>query len=117
MATGTTPKLMTKAEYARHRKVSKPYITKLAQNGVLVMRNGKVDVAATDIVLDDKPVEDVEPPPPVQQPVPASAPALASRPAGESLGQAGTSFGRHRPSRWFSAPTCAGGSSKPSKAG
>jgi hypothetical protein len=85
---------MTKAEYARHRKVSKPYITKLAQNGVLVVRNGKVDVAATDTVLDDKPVEDVDPPPPIQQPVPV--PASASRPAGESLGQAGASFGQAR---------------------
>jgi len=91
MATETTPRLITKAEDARHRKVSEPYITKVAQNGVLVMRNGKVDVAATDIVLDDKPVEDVDPPP-VQQSAPA--PASASRPAGEWLGQAGASFGQ-----------------------
>lgn len=93
MSSQTAPKLMTKAEYARHRKVSKPYITKLAQNGVLVMRNGKVDVQATDTVLDDKPVEEVDPPP-VQQPQPA--PASAARPAGEPLGQAGASFGQAR---------------------
>ena len=63
MSAQNGPKLMTKTEYARHRKVSKPYITKLAQNGVLVMRNGKVDVSATDTVLDDNPVEEVDPPP------------------------------------------------------
>jgi hypothetical protein len=89
MSAQTTPKLMTKAEYARHRKVSKPYITKLAQNGVLVMRNGKVDVQATDLVLDDKPVDDVDPPT-------AAAPPSAARPAGESPGQAGASFGQAR---------------------
>src|SRR5215831_18578150 len=87
MGTGTTPKLMTKAEYARHRKVSKPYITKLGQNGVLVMRSGKVDVAATDTVLDDKPVDEVATPPPSQP---------LSRPTAESLGQAGSSFGQAR---------------------
>jgi hypothetical protein len=92
MATETTPRLMTKAEYAKHRGVSKPYITKLAKNGVLVLRGGKVDVAATDTVLDDKPVDDVDPPPPMQQPVGAAPPA---RPA-DGLGQGGASFGPAR---------------------
>ncbi len=91
MATETTPRLMTKSEYAKHRGVSKPYITKLAKNGVLVMRGGKVDVRATDLVLDDKPVDDVDPPP--AQSAPAAPP---TRPAGESLGQAGASFGQAR---------------------
>ena len=91
MATETTPRLMTKAEYAKHRGVSKPYITKLAKNGVLVMRGGKIDVHATDTVLDDKPVDDVDPPP-----AQASPAGLPQRPAAESLGQAGASFGQAR---------------------
>jgi hypothetical protein len=91
MATETTPRLMTKSEYAKHRGVSKPYITKLAKNGVLVLRGGKVDVAATDTVLDDKPVDDVDPPTPMQ-PVGAAPPP---RPA-DGLGQGGASFGQAR---------------------
>jgi hypothetical protein len=91
MATETTPRLMTKSEYAKHRGVSKPYITKLAKNGVLVLRGGKVDVAATDTVLDDKPVDDVDAPPPMQQPVGVPP----TRPA-DGLGQGGASFGQAR---------------------
>jgi len=90
MATETTPRLMTKSEYAKHRGVSKPYITKLAKNGVLVLRGGKVDVHASDTVLDDKPVDDVDPPP-------AQASLVGPpRPTAESLGQAGASFGQAR---------------------
>lgn len=48
-------KLMTQAEYARHRAKSRQYISRLAKAGVLVMRGGKVDVAASDAVLDDRP--------------------------------------------------------------
>src|ERR1035438_3392103 len=91
MATETAPRLMTKSEYAKHRGVSKPYITKLAKNGVLVLRGGKVDVAATDTVLDDKPVDDVDTPPPMQQPVGVPP----TRPA-DGLGQGGASFGQAR---------------------
>jgi hypothetical protein len=91
MATETAPRLMTKSEYAKHRGVSKPYITKLAKNGVLVLRGGKVDVAATDTVLDDKPVDDVDAPPPMQQPVGVPP----TRPA-DGLGQGGASFGQAR---------------------
>jgi hypothetical protein len=40
--------VMSQAEYARHRGTSRQYIGKLGKEGVLVMRNGKVDVAATD---------------------------------------------------------------------
>ncbi len=47
--------LVTQAEYSRHRKVSRSYISRLAKLGVLVMRHGKVDVAASDAVLDDRP--------------------------------------------------------------
>lgn len=46
---------MSQAEYARHRRVSRSYISRLAKAGVLVMRQGKVDVAASDAVLDDRP--------------------------------------------------------------
>lgn len=48
MASQSRTVLMTQAEYAHHRRVSKPYITNPAKNGVLVMRNGKVDVQASD---------------------------------------------------------------------
>jgi hypothetical protein len=47
--------VVSQAEYARHRKVSRSYISRLAKAGVLVMRQGKVDVAASDAVLDDRP--------------------------------------------------------------
>jgi len=62
MGEETTLRLMTKSEFAKHRNVSKPYISKLARNGILVMRSGKIDVQATDTVLDDKPVADIDPP-------------------------------------------------------
>src|SRR5581483_8736402 len=48
-------RLVTQAEYARHRGKSRQYISRLAKAGVLVMRGGKVDVAASDAVLDDRP--------------------------------------------------------------
>ena len=51
---------MSQADYARHRKVDRSYISRLAKAGVLVMRHGKVDVGASDAVLDDRPVA-VEP--------------------------------------------------------
>jgi hypothetical protein len=82
-------RLMTKAEYAKHRGVSRPYISKLAKNGILVMRGGKIDVAATDTVLDDRPVDDVNVPP-------ASGTAAAARPVAEPSGQSGASFGQAR---------------------
>jgi phage terminase Nu1 subunit (DNA packaging protein) len=47
--------LVSQAEYARHRGVSRQYISRLAKAGVLVVRGGKVDVAASDAVLDDRP--------------------------------------------------------------
>ena len=46
--------LVSQAEYARHRGVSRQYISRLAKAGVLVVRGGKVDVAASDAVLDDR---------------------------------------------------------------
>jgi hypothetical protein len=91
MASESKPAVMTQAEYARHRRKSRQYISQLAKAGVLVMRGGKIDVRATDTVLDDKPVEDVHEPP-------AAPPTAAlSRPAADSLPQAGgASFGQAR---------------------
>ena len=48
-------RLISQAEYARHRGKSRQYISRLAKAGALVMRGGKVDAAATDAVLDDRP--------------------------------------------------------------
>jgi hypothetical protein len=85
--------VMTQAEYARHRRKSRQYISKLAKAGVLVMRGGKIDVRATDVVFDDKPVEDVDAPPTA----PPVATATPFRPAADSLPQAGgASFGQAR---------------------
>ena len=69
MTDETTFRFMTKTEYAKHRGVSQPYISKLAHNGILVMRGGKIDVVATDQVLDDKPLPEIEEPPPIQTPL------------------------------------------------
>ena len=82
------PGLMTMAEYSRHRKVNRSHITRLAQRGILVMRGKLVDVAASDAVLDDRPV-DVEPPQPTPSP--------QFRPSPDSLGsQSGPSFAQAR---------------------
>lgn len=88
MVKQSPPGLMTMAEYSRHRKVNRSHITRLAQRGILVMRGKLVDVAASDAVLDDRPV-DVEPP------QAASPPQF--RPAADSLGgQTGASFAQAR---------------------
>jgi hypothetical protein len=91
MISESKPTVMTQAEYARHRRKSRQYISQLAKAGALVMRGGKIDVRATDAVLDDKPVGDVNDPP--------AAPSRggAARPAADSLPQAGgASFGQAR---------------------
>jgi phage terminase Nu1 subunit (DNA packaging protein) len=54
---GETRQLVSQAEYARHRGKSRQYISRLAKAGVLVMRGGKVDLQASDAVLDDRPDE------------------------------------------------------------
>jgi hypothetical protein len=82
------PELMSQADYARHRKVNRSYITRLAKRGILVMRGKLVDVAGSDAVLDDKPV-DVEP----HEPPSAQPPRPASDSAG---GQTGSSFAQAR---------------------
>jgi len=94
MASESKPAVMSQAEYARHRRKSRQYISKLAKAGVLVMRGGKIDVRATDLVLDDKPVEDLDERPPIPAPVSS---ARADRPAPDPLPQAGgASFGQAR---------------------
>jgi hypothetical protein len=72
---------MSQAEYARHRGKSRQYISRLAKAGVLVMRGGKVDFAASDAVLDDRPE-------PVSERV-VSAPAEVT-PSGATFAQAKT---------------------------
>jgi hypothetical protein len=74
-------RLMTQAEYARHRGKSRQYISRLAKAGVLVMRAGKVDVASSDAVLDDRPE-------PVSERVTATPTDVA--PAGTTFAQAKT---------------------------
>ncbi len=74
-------RLMSQAEYARHRGKSRQYISRLAKAGVLVMRGGKVDFAASDAVLDDRPE-------PVSERV-VSAPAEVT-PSGATFAQAKT---------------------------
>jgi hypothetical protein len=73
--------LMTQAEYARHRGKSRQYISRLAKAGVLVMQAGKVDVASSDAVLDDRPE-------PVSERVTSSPVEVA--PAGMTFAQAKT---------------------------
>ncbi len=53
--------LMSQADFARHRNVNRSHINRLAKRGILVMRGKLVDVAASDAVLDDKPVDQVLP--------------------------------------------------------
>lgn len=74
-------KLMSQAEYARHRGKSRQYISRLAKAGVLVMRGGKVDAAASDAVLDDRPE-------PVSERVVAAA--AEGAPSGTTFAQAKT---------------------------
>jgi phage terminase Nu1 subunit (DNA packaging protein) len=57
MAVKSNTGLMPQAEYARYRKVNRSYINRLAKRGILVVRGKLVDVAASDAVLDDRPVD------------------------------------------------------------
>jgi len=92
MGNDPKPLLMTQSEYARHRGKSRQYISRLAKAGVLVMRGGRIDVEATDTVLDDKPVDDIDAPPSIQQPAGVASP---TRPA-DGQGQGGATFGQAR---------------------
>ncbi len=69
---------MSQADYARHRNVNRSHISRLAKRGILVMRGKLVDVAASDAVLDDKPVDQVLPD--------AHAAAQTARPTAEAGG-------------------------------
>ena len=71
--------LMSQAEYARHRGKSRQYISRLAKAQVLILRDGKVDVAASDAVLDDRPEK---------LPEPGAAAAIESGPQTTSYAQA-----------------------------
>ena len=45
---------MSKAEYAKHRGISKPAVSKLIRNNrVMLFEDGKVDVEASDLILDN----------------------------------------------------------------
>ena len=83
MSKKQSPGLISQAEYARHRGKSRQYISRLAKAGVLVMRNGKVDVGASDAVLDDRPVA-VEPN--------ESVPSTQAQPGAETPGQQPNSY-------------------------
>ena len=65
---GAGRRAVSLSAYARHRGTSRQYISKLAREGVLVMREGFVDMEASDEVLDDRPVA-FEP----KQPFPSSS--------------------------------------------
>ena len=83
MAKNALAGLMSQAEYARHRGKSRQYIGRLAKAGVLIMRKDKVDVAASDAVLDDRPVA-IEPS--------EAVPNAQSHSAAETIGPQPTSF-------------------------
>jgi hypothetical protein len=69
------PPLMSQSEYARHRGCSRQYVSKLVAAGVLVLRSGgKIDRVASDKVLDDQPLPEIEDPPPARTMPPARAP-------------------------------------------
>ena len=79
--------LVSQAEYARYRKVNRSHVSRLAKRGILVLRGKLVDVAASDAVLDDRPVA-VEP----NEASPTAQPQTAT----ETLGQQPTSYAQAR---------------------
>jgi hypothetical protein len=54
---------MDQVQYAKHRGKTKQYINQLVHAGVLVMRGKKIEVAASDQVLDDRQLPEIEEPP------------------------------------------------------
>ena len=83
--------LMSQADYARHRNVNRSHISRLAKRGILVMRGKLVDVAASDAVLDDKPVDQVLPESPAAAQTPrGGADSLAGGPQPGNFAQART---------------------------
>ena len=95
---GEDPKarLMTQGEYARHRGVSRPYISKLVKNGVVVVRRDKIDRVASDAVLDDKPVDDVDTALAAPLPAGGAPDASGAELAGDPQPELGASFGQAR---------------------
>jgi hypothetical protein len=81
---------MSQAEYGRHRGKTRQYIGQLLKAGVLVMRGGKVDVEASDAVLDDQPVDDPVASPTMQASVNQPPPRPTADGQGASFGQART---------------------------
>jgi hypothetical protein len=75
--------LMSRSAYARHRGVHRSYIGRLAQRGVLVMRGNRIDVRASDAVLDDRAVDEETTTAPRQS-------FAAEQPASPSFAQART---------------------------
>jgi hypothetical protein len=82
--------LMSQADYARHRKVNRSHISRLAKRGILVMRGKLVDVAACDAVLDDKPVDQVLPEAPAAAHGRVTPEASAGAPQSGNFAQART---------------------------
>ena len=70
-------RVISLSAYARHRGTSRQYISRLAKEGVLVMRDGFVEVEASDAVLDDRPTA-LEVPSPAER-SPSGAAAASSR--------------------------------------
>jgi hypothetical protein len=46
---------MTASQYARHRSVSRQYVAKMVQAGLLPMKGRLIDVVKADALLDDRP--------------------------------------------------------------
>ena len=84
---GEARRVVSLSAYARHRGTSRQYISRLAREGVLVMREGFVDVEASDAVLDDRPVA-FEPKP--------SFPSSPTRESAALPGHQPTSFAQAR---------------------
>ena len=47
-------KLMSKTEYAKHRKVSFSYVSKICRTGKIPTKEGKIDPKVADAILDKK---------------------------------------------------------------
>jgi phage terminase Nu1 subunit (DNA packaging protein) len=56
----TLQRFVSQAEYARHRGISRQHVSRLVKAGVLITRGGRVDVVASDAVLDDRPQPIIE---------------------------------------------------------
>lgn len=70
-----TARLMTQADFARHRGVSRKTVTVLKQDDCLVMVDGLVDVAASDYLIEQRGrLRNASPPASIAEPSPPSAP-------------------------------------------